>query len=108
MAEEKKGDMQLGKQISLTGFHDLDSMLLIPLKKNLVNKVKKISERSKDFRTLKLVMKKLHHTDGSDLFAVKGRVNDGGKVFSAEHTDRDVLLAVRKVLEKLEQEMRYK
>lgn len=106
MAEEQQQkDMQLDKRISLTGFHDLDGVSLASIKKTLENHVRKLTDLSTDFQGLRLVLKRVHHTDGSDLFDIKGRVNDKGKVFSAEHIDRNIVMTVNRVLEKLQQEM---
>jgi len=101
----EENEMRLGQQISLSGFRELDGGSILILKKIIGNHVKKFSDRSSDFQELKLVMKKIHNTNGGDVFEIKGQVCDKGNIFSAEHCERNVFVTVNKVMSKLEQAM---
>jgi len=101
-------NVDFGPQVELSGFADLDTGLLLMLKKISDNHVRKMSKRVPGFTKIKLVLKKIHHATGAprhDLLELKGAAEVGAKVFHAEHTDRDLFIAVNKILHKLEEEL---
>ena len=94
--------LKLGGAIELSGFAQIDKSSMIILKKMIGNHVRKISDLSQNFQNIKLTMKSVHPTDASEIYEIKGLLNDNGKQFTVDHTERNLFVGVNKVLTKLE------
>ena len=90
--------IELGGNISLNGFKELDGGSLIILKKLVGNHVRKISETCENFENLNLSLKNVHKTEGSEKYEVHAKLIDNGKVITSENTDRNIFFTVDKVL----------
>lgn len=99
-------DIKLGEQIILTGFKGLDGGTMHILRKMIGSEVKKLSERCHQFEELKLVLNPIHKTQGSEIYEIHGNLIDNGKPFAAKVDDRNVFVAVSKVLERIEKEIK--
>jgi len=97
--------LNLGGNIELTGFSDLDGGSMVILKKIVGNYAKKMSDRAKNFENLKLTMKPVHEREKSELYEVKGYLFFGGQPTVAEETDRNLFFAIDKVLKRLEESL---
>jgi ribosome-associated translation inhibitor RaiA len=104
----ERENINLGNQIVLSGFNELDGGSMVILRKMIGNEVRKLSDRCEQFQELKLVMKKVHETKASQSYEVRGNIIDNGRTFHSEFTDRNVFMTVSKVLEKLEHELEHK
>jgi len=98
-------DIKLGEQIILSGFKSLDGGTMHILRKMIGSEVRKLSDRCGQFQELKLVMKPVHGTEASEIYEIHGHLTDNGKSFVSKVEDRNVFMAISKVLEKLEREM---
>ena len=87
--------IELGGNIRLTGFKDLDGGTMIILKKVIGNYARTMSESSKDFESLDIVLKKVHM---NRKFEVNAKLICKGKVISSEVTEHNVLFSVDKAL----------
>lgn len=94
--------LELGGNIQLTGFSDLDRDRIVVLKKIVGNYARKFSDRSKNFEQLSLTMKPVHETDASRIYELHAKLMDNGKPFVGEATDRNLFVAVDSVLKKIE------
>lgn len=97
--------MQLGGNIVLTGFRDLDGSSMVVLKKIVGNYAKKMSEISEKFESLSLTMKKVHETEKSELYEIHAKLMDNGKPVVSEVTDRNLFIAIDGVLKKIVSEI---
>jgi hypothetical protein len=98
-------DIKFGEQIVLSGFNSLDGGTMHILRKMVGSEVRKLSDRCSNFVEMKLVMKLVHETEASKIYEVKGFLDDNGKIYASEVTDRNVFQSVSKVFEKILHEM---
>ena len=105
MADQNISDtLELGGNIVLTGFRELDGSTMIILKKIIGNYVRKISERAEKFEQLSLTVKPIHQTEGSRKYELYAKLLDNGKVFNSEIADKNIFMAVDSALKNLENE----
>ena len=93
--------MQLGGNIDLSGFREIDSASMIVLKKIVGNYAKRMSELSKNFEKLSLTMKPVHQTEKSEMYEIHAKLMDNGKLFVSEVTERNLFVAVDNALKKV-------
>jgi hypothetical protein len=93
--------LQLGGNIELSGFSELDGANMIVVKKIVGSYARKISDHNKEFERLHLMLKPVHKQEHSEKYEIKGRVLVGGKSFNAEVTDRNLYFVIDSVMKKL-------
>jgi len=89
---------QLGGNIELAGFRDLDGGSMIILKKIIGNYARKFSDRLGDMEKLTITLKPV----GSNQHEMHGRLVAKGKVFASEHTSHNLFVLADAVLKKIE------
>lgn len=97
--------VELGGNISLSGFKDLEPGSMIIIKKIVGNCAKKFSEKSPDFEKLALTMKKVHEKEKSEKYEMHAKLILKGKPVVAEDTDRNLFVVIDKVLKKIEEQV---
>ena len=98
--------MQLGGNIELSGFREMDPASMIIIKKIVGNYARKFSDQCTNFELLSLSMKIVHETEASKKFEINGKVLDNGKTFTSSITERNVFMVVDSVLKKIEASMK--
>ncbi|MBU2633822.1 MAG: hypothetical protein KJ674_01105 [Nanoarchaeota archaeon] len=93
--------IELGGNINLAGFKDLEPQKLIVIKKIVGNFVKKFQEHNKDFNNLVVDLKKIHGSQ-SEILA-KMTINN--KTYNAEVTDFNLFFALNKAFQKIESQL---
>ena len=91
---EEEDILQLGGNIELSGFSELDGGMMIILKKIVGNYAKKMSDHSTDFEKLHVTMKTIHSTEKNKKFEIKARLHYNGSVVAGDNVDRNVFVAV--------------
>ncbi len=102
---ENSDSLELGGNIELSGFKEIDPASMIIIKKVVGNYVKKISEQNKKFEKLTLKMKEVHKTAKSEKYELHCTAIINGKNFNSEITDRNLFVGVDSVLKKLNNEI---
>ena len=97
--------LELGGNISLTGFGVLEPGVMVVVKKIVGNYAKKLSEVTKNFEQISLVLKPVHQKEKSELYELHAKMVAAGKPVTAEITDRNLFFALDKVLKKIESEI---
>ena len=64
--ENSEDSLNLGGNIQLSGFRALDGASMIIIKKMVGSFANKIAEKCKKFQNLRIHLKKLHQTEGSE------------------------------------------
>lgn len=100
--KEIPDSVQLGGNIELSGFKEVDGGTMIILKKIIGTYARKFSDSLQKFEKLSVNMKEIHETEGSKKFEIHGKLVDNGKVHAAEATDRNLFTCVDSVMKKLE------
>jgi len=97
--------VELGGNIFLSGFKDLEPGSMTIIKKIVGNYAKKFSEKSPDFENLALTMKKVHVTEGSEKYEVHAKLILKGNPVVAEETDRNLFVVIDRVLKKIDEQV---
>ena len=92
--------IQLGGNIELVGFGDLDHGSTIVLKKMVGNHVRKMNDLTENFEKLTITMKPIGA--GNNKYEVKARVFDGGKPVASSVTDFNLFVTMDKALSKVQ------
>ncbi len=98
--------LQLGGNIELSGFSEMERGSMVILKKIVGNYARRFSEQCGSFEKLSLSMKKVHETEGSKKFEIHGMVIDKGKTYTSEVTDFNLFVVVDCVLKKIGNEIK--
>ncbi len=93
---------EYGGNIFLSGFTEIDKPSMVIVKKIVGQYAKKFSTASESFESLKMSLKPVHKTEGSEKYEIKIKVMDSGKPFNIEITDRNLLSALGEGLRKME------
>ena len=103
--EGTEDTLQLGGNIELIGFKELDGATLIVVKKIIGNYARKFSETVQKFEKLKVTLKAVHKTEANQVNELHAQIVAAGKPTSAEETDRNLFFALDKAMKKLEAEI---
>ena len=93
--------IELGGNIKLDGFNDLEHAKLIVVKKLTGNYDRKMQEKNKDFEGLSLHLKNVHESK----IEIQAKALVKGKPHNAEVTDFNLFFVLDKVLAKILQEI---
>jgi hypothetical protein len=94
--------MQLGGNISLNGFKELEPAKMIVVKKITGNYVKKMQDKVKNFESINLHLKQVH----TSKFELQAKAIVNGQSFNSEITDFNLFFALDKVLANLLEEIK--
>ncbi len=94
--------VELGGNIELSGFKDVDGSSMIILKKIIGNYVKQLSTKNSGFEKINISMKKVHETENSAKYEIIAKVIISSKPYRTEITDRNLFMTVDKVLKKID------
>jgi ribosome-associated translation inhibitor RaiA len=97
--------LQLGGNIELTGFSDLEPAVMVVVKKIVGNYAKKLSKLVENFEKLHLTLKKVHQTEKSEKYELHARLLGDGKAYASENIDMNLFFCLDKVLKRIESEI---
>ena len=93
--------MQLGGNISLAGFKELEPAKMVVIKKVTGNYARKMQEKNKNFESLHLNLKLIH----SSKYELQAKAIVSGQSFNAEIVDFNLFFALDKALAKILEEI---
>lgn len=95
-------NIELGGNINLVGFKDIEPQKLVVIKKVVGNFVKRLQNHYKeDFNNIVIDLKKIHSSE-SEIFA---KLTISNKIYNANITDFNLFFTLNKVLKKLEEQL---
>ena len=97
--------LQLGGNIELTGFSDIDPATLVVVKKIVGNHAKRYTDIVDGFDKLHLTLKHIHQQQDSTKFELHCLVAGSGAKYASEVTEINLFFALDKVLKKIENEI---
>ena len=100
-----EGTHNLGGNIELSGFRDIDSSSMVVVNKLIGNHAKRIVELTKKLERLHITLKPIHEREKSEKYEVHAKVVDNGKVYTSVVVDRNLLVAIDSVLKKIVNEL---
>ena len=98
-------NVQLGGNIQLSGFRDIDGASMVVLKKIIGNYARRMSELSGKFESLHVTMKPVHETEKSEKYEIHAKLMDNGKPIVSEVVERNLFIAVDNALKKVVNEL---
>ena len=98
-------NIQLGGNIQLSGFRDIDGASMVVLKKIIGNHVRRMNELSDKFENLSITMKPVHEKEKSEKYELHAKLMVGGKPIVSEVVERNLFVAVDSVLKKIVSEI---
>lgn len=97
--------IELGGNITLSGFNDFDSGSMVIVKKIVGNYGKKFADLCKEFQNLSVNLKKVHEREMSELYEIHAKVTDKGNLITSQVEDRNLFVALDNVLKKVENQI---
>ena len=95
-----QNSIQLGGNIELSGFSELSGGDMVILKKIIGNHVKRISELTEHFKSIKITLKTVHEIEDSKKFEFHVMLM-ADKIHNAELTERNIYIGIDKLLKKV-------
>ncbi len=93
--------IELGGNITLVGFKELEPAELIVVKKMVGSYARKMSDMASDFENLTVTLKDVHKTPKSQKYELHSKVVVGGKTNTTEVVERNLFVGLDAVLKKL-------
>jgi ribosome-associated translation inhibitor RaiA len=93
---------ELGGNVELTGFRDLDSSMMLTVKKTIGTYLKHFSNKCIKLESVKIRMKRVHEQERSEKYEMHATLLDNGKLHTATVTERNLFTALDAALKKLE------
>ena len=93
--------IELGKNIELIDFKDIERDQLFIMKKIIGNFVKKIQDKNNDFEKLSIHLKRVHNSE----YEILGKLVIKSNVYSSEVVNYNLFYALNETLRKLEAEL---
>jgi len=93
--------MQLGGNIKLFGFRDIDGASMVVLKKIIGNHVKHMTELTDKFENLEVTMKSVYKSEESRKYEISTQLINDGKPFVSEVIEKNLFVAVDNALKKI-------
>ncbi|MGM5482901.1 MAG: hypothetical protein ACQESF_05540 [Nanobdellota archaeon] len=96
--------IELGGNITLSGFRELDRDTMVIVKKVVGSYVRKFSEKDPEFKSISITLKKIHERESSEIYEIKAQLV-ASKQYNSECSDRNLMFCIDKVLKKIENSM---
>ncbi|MFP4523301.1 MAG: hypothetical protein ACOCQQ_01855 [Candidatus Nanoarchaeia archaeon] len=94
--------IELGGNITLVGFKEIDYAEMIVVKKMVGNYVRKFSDKAQ-INNLTLSMKKIHHTDEDSFkYELKANLDLNGTIINSDVVDYNLFIGMDSIMKKLE------
>ena len=90
--------LQLGGNIELSGFSELDGGMMIVLKKIIGNHARRMNEKTKNFEKLSLTVKSVHEKETNKIYELHVKLIDNGKPITSSNEHRNLFIAVDSAL----------
>src|SRR3989344_8111480 len=85
---------ELGGNITLVGFKELETSEIIVVKKVVGSYARKMSDSSSNFENLTVTLKTVHKTAKSEKYEVHARLLDNGQLYTGEAIERNLFVAL--------------
>lgn len=96
---------EIEQKISVAGFNDIDSATLPMVNKIIRTHAARINELAKNLGSIHVTLKRVHEREKSEKYEIHAKAIDNGKVYLSKVTERNLLTALDKALNKVIHEM---
>lgn len=105
MVEENDDTMELGGNIELSGFSNVDRSNMVIVKKIVGSYAKKFYEHGTQTEKISVHLKGVHHEQGPGKFEVHAKALIGGKPVTSETVNNNLFFALDEALKKVENQI---
>lgn len=92
-------------KVEFSGFRKIDSSAMDVLKRNVSKHMHRLNELAENIQNLHITLKTVHEREKSEKYEIIAKLNNNGKIFASEVTDRNLLAAVDSALNNVISEM---
>lgn len=92
-------------RIEFAGFKKIDDSSMIVVRPHVEKYARKLATYAKKMEYLHITLKTLHEREKGEIYDIKARLKDGGKIYVSHSSDRNLFFAVDRALEKLHNEL---
>ena len=100
-APSDPAQLELGGNITLVGFKELEIGELIVVKKIVGSYARKMSDTSANFENLTVTLKTVHKSPKSEKYEVHARYLDNGQLYAGEAIERNLFMALDECLRRV-------
>ena len=93
--------IELGGNITLVGFKEIEPAELIVIKKIVGSYARKMSDTVEKFENLTVTLKEIHKTPKSQKYELHAKLLAGGKTHTSEVVDRNLFVVLDSALKKI-------
>ena len=93
------------EKIELAGFRDIDEPSIELVNKIISHHFRRFQEHAKAMQGVHITLKTIHQREKSEKYEIHAKLIDTGKVYVSKVTDRNLLAAIDKALDKIVNEM---
>ena len=94
-------DMELGGNITLSGFKEISDSELVVVKNMVGSYARRLADEVQNFESLKVTLKPVHKTEAHEKFELHSSVRFNGHHFEASEIERNLFVALDSVLQKV-------
>ncbi|MBW2990979.1 hypothetical protein KY348_04710 [Candidatus Woesearchaeota archaeon] len=94
--------IELGGNITLVGFKEIEKGELVVVKKIVGSYARKMSDTVSGFESITVTLKIVHKTEGSEKYEVHAKAMVGGKPITSETTERNLFVGLDHILKKVQ------
>lgn len=92
-------------RIEFAGFKKVDDSSMIIVRPNVERHARKLASYAKKMEYLHITLKTIHEREKGEIYEIKARLKDGGKIYISHASDRNLFVAVDRALEKMANEL---
>ena len=96
---------EIEQKISVSGFREIDSVTIPVMNKLIKAHAARINDLAKNMESLHISLKPIHKREKGEKYEIHAKVIDSGKVYVSKVTERNLLAALDKALNKVIHEM---
>ena len=94
-------EIELGGNITLVGFKEIERAELVVVKKIVGSYVRKMSDTVSGFESITVTLKIVHKTEGSEKYELHTKAIISGKPVTSQTTERNLFVGLDDVLKKV-------
>lgn len=107
MTENEKNDvLELGGNIELNGFSELDKATMVIVKKMIGSFAKKLNEHNVELGKITVQLKHIHKEQGKGKFEIHAKVDSDGKIATSEIVQPNLFFALDEALKKIKNQLK--
>ncbi len=92
-------------RVEFAGFREIDDSSMLIVRSSVERHARKLSSYAKKMEYLHVTLKTLHGREKGEIYDIKARLKDGGKIYISHAFDRNLFVAIDEALKKMQHEL---